>query len=93
MPTVRQQIMEKLEGGSLTVRGLSQELRLSEGEILKHLPHIARSLNATRRRLVMESPVCLSCGFRFKKRERMRAPSRCPLCKGEHISEPSFSIQ
>lgn len=93
MPTLRQQIIKTLEQGSQTVRGLSQELRLSEEEILKHLPHVARSLVPARKRLVMEPPVCLSCGFRFKKRERMRAPSRCPLCKSEHITEPVFSVQ
>lgn len=93
MPTTRQQIIGKLEEETQTVRRLSQELRVSEREILKHLPHVARSLVATRRRLVMEPPVCLACGFRFRKRERMSAPSRCPLCKGEHITEPVFSIR
>jgi len=93
LPSIRQQIIEKLESGTMTSRDLSRELRLSEAEILRHLPHIARSLNSNRRRLVMEPPVCLSCGFRFKKRERMRAPSRCPLCKGEHIADPLFSIR
>jgi len=77
----------------MTSRDLSRELRISESEILKHLPHIARSVNSSRKRLVMMPPVCLSCGFRFKKRERMSSPSRCPLCKGEHITEPLFTIR
>lgn len=93
MSTLRQQIMEKLEGSRMTARDLSQELRLSEDEILKHLPHVARSLSSTQRRLVMEPPICIACGFRFIKRDRMRAPSRCPLCKGEHITEPLFSVR
>ena len=93
MSTIRQQIIERLEGSTMTTRDLSRDLRLSEAEILRHLPHVARTVVAARRRLIMEPPVCLSCGFRFKKRERMSSPSRCPLCKGEHISEPSFSIQ
>jgi len=77
----------------MTAHDLSRELRQSEQEILKHLPHVARSLASTKRRLVMEPSVCLSCGFRFKKRDRMRAPSRCPLCRAEHITEPSFFIE
>ena len=93
MATIRQQIIERLEGSRMTARDLSRELRQSELEILKHLPHVARSLATSQRRLVMEPPVCLGCGFRFKKRDRMRAPSRCPLCKGEHITEPYFSIE
>jgi predicted Zn-ribbon and HTH transcriptional regulator len=93
LATVRQQIIEKLEASRMTAHDLSRELRQSEQAILKHLPHVARSLAAIQRRLVMEPPVCLSCGFRFKKRDRMRAPSRCPLCKGEHITEPYFSIE
>lgn len=93
MATIRQQIIKKLETSRMTAHDLSRELRQSEQEILKHLPHVARSLASIKRRLVMEAPVCLSCGFRFKKRDRMRAPSRCPLCKGEHITEPYFSIE
>jgi predicted Zn-ribbon and HTH transcriptional regulator len=93
LATVRQQIIQKLEASRMTAHELSRELRQSEQEILKHLPHVARSLAAIKRRLVMEPPMCLSCGFRFKKRDRMRAPSRCPLCKGEHITEPYFSIE
>jgi predicted Zn-ribbon and HTH transcriptional regulator len=93
LATIRQQIIEKLKASRMTAHDLSRELRQSEQEILKHLPHVARSLASTGRRLVMEPPVCLSCGFRFKKRDRMRAPSRCPLCRAEHITEPSFSIE
>jgi len=93
LATVRQQIIQKLETCRMTAHELSGELRQSEQEILKHLPHVARSLAAVRKRLVMEPPTCLSCGFRFKKRDRMRAPSRCPLCKGEHITEPYFFIE
>lgn len=93
MSTLRQQIIARLGEASMTIRELSRELRLSESEILKHLPHIAKTLSANGRRLGMEPPVCLSCGFRFRKREKLSAPSRCPLCKGEHIAEPRFSIQ
>jgi transcriptional regulator len=93
LATIRQQIAEKLEASRMTARDLSRELRQSEQEILKHLPHVARSLVPTGKRLVMEPPVCMSCGFRFRKRDRMRSPSRCPLCKGEHITEPHFSIE
>ena len=93
MPTVRQQIIETLETAHMTALDLSREMRVSEADILRHLSHVARSLSSARKRLVMEPPMCLACGFRFKKRERLRAPSRCPLCKGEHISEPLFSIR
>jgi predicted Zn-ribbon and HTH transcriptional regulator len=93
MLTPRQQILERLEKGRQTVRTLSRELRLPEKDIVRHLEHLARSLVSSRRRLAMEPPVCMSCGFSFRKRERMSAPSRCPLCKSEHISDPVFFIE
>jgi hypothetical protein len=32
------------------------------------------------------------CGFIFRKRDRLKKPGRCPVCHGEHIQDPLFSI-
>jgi predicted Zn-ribbon and HTH transcriptional regulator len=29
----------------------------------------------------------------FRKRDRLKAPGRCPVCKGESISDPSFRVE
>jgi len=36
---------------------------------------------------------CRECGFVFRKRDRLKAPSRCPVCKGKAISDPSFRVE
>ena len=38
---------------------------------------------------------CLACGFTFTDRapRRFQAPSRCPQCRSERISEPRFRIE
>ena len=86
MPTLRKEIAEALEGGSLDLRELSRLLGVKEREVLEHLQHVARSVHP--KRLVIEPAFCRQCGFSFKKRERLNTPGRCPLCKGESISPP-----
>jgi len=84
-------IMELLEQKQLSALQLSGELGITEKEIFEHLEHIARSLKPTKR-LVVEPAQCRSCGFPFKKRNRMKPPSRCPRCRSEFIQRPRFSI-
>ncbi len=43
-------------------------------------------------RFVVEQSNCLSCGFEFRKRERLKTPSRCPICSSEEITEMRFGI-
>lgn len=34
----------------------------------------------------------MSCGFTFRKRERLSTPSRCPVCRSEEITETRYGI-
>jgi len=90
--TIRRQIIDLLTAEPLGVRELSQELHQSEKEIYAHLEHIGRSLKAEGRRLVIEPPVCLSCGFIFERRTRPQPPGHCPECKKTHIRRPRYRI-
>jgi hypothetical protein len=74
------------------IRDISQELRISEKEALGHLEHIARSGAHGGRRLTITPASCNSCGYVFKKRQRLGKPGRCPVCKGEDISPPSYGL-
>jgi hypothetical protein len=88
MATVRKKIIALLyEGGKWTARDISKLQHITEKEVYDHLRYIQRSLKSEFRMVPAE---CLGCGFRFTKREHLRAPSRCPLCKGEHIQDPVF---
>lgn len=84
-------IVELLQQEQLSALDLSEKLGVKEKEIFEHLEHITRSLRPTKR-LVVESAQCKKCGFQFKKRNRIKPPSRCPGCKSELIQRPRFSI-
>lgn len=87
--TIRQEIIALLSRESMTARELSGQVGVAEKEVLHHLEHIKLAL---RDALVLEPALCLACGFSFRKRERLKGPGRCPVCKSEHIAEPRFAI-
>jgi len=86
--TIRKEIIELLSSGEWTTKDISQVMHIQEKEVYLHLEHISRSL---RGKLGIKPPECLTCGFKFTKRKTVRPPSRCPLCKSEHIKEPKIS--
>ena len=90
--TVRQRLAEALENGPVTALELSQMVRISEREVLFHLPHVARSVSRSRA-FTVRPPRCLDCGFAFAKRQRFSIPGRCPICRSERISPPVFSLE
>ncbi|MBI5563203.1 MAG: transcriptional regulator [Deltaproteobacteria bacterium] len=90
--TIRQNMAELLEGGMFTAKDISRALGIREKEVIDHLPHVATSVEAKGKRLSVEPSECMGCGFVFRKRERFRTPSRCPVCKAEEITEARFGI-
>lgn len=78
----------------MSAKDISKAVSIMEKEVAGHLSHIGRSLSAAgNARLVVEPSECLKCGFVFKKRERLKTPSRCPVCKSEEITETRFKIE
>ena len=91
--TVRQEIISVLGRGEASAKDISFEVRISEKEVYDHLEHIRKSLNKKDHQLLIVPAECVKCGFVFSKRERLRKPGRCPVCKAESIREPLFSIK
>lgn len=95
--TIRQTIIEAIKGRLMSAKDISGAAGVSEKEVSGHLEHIQRSVSAShdgeRMRFVVEPSSCLSCGFVFRKRERLKTPSRCPLCRSEAITEMRFGIE
>ena len=85
--TIRKEMIALLSTGKWTTLGISQAIHIPEKEVYNHLEHVMKSLRGT---LGIKPPACLACGFTFTKRKAVRAPSRCPLCKSEHIKEPLY---
>jgi predicted Zn-ribbon and HTH transcriptional regulator len=91
--TVRQALLQALASGPRTARELSAEVSLPEREVVSHLEHLGRSLSRSDVELCIEPPRCLSCGFGFKKRDRLSRPSRCPRCRSERLDVPRFWVE
>jgi hypothetical protein len=67
-------------------------LRISEREAYDHLEHIRRSMHKGAYQLVIRPALCERCGFTFRKRNRLKKPGRCPICRSESIAEPLFTV-
>jgi predicted Zn-ribbon and HTH transcriptional regulator len=90
--TVRHEIVSVLRGRNLSARDISVEVHIPEKEVYEHLEHVRKSANKKDLTLLIEPAECLKCGFVFRKREKLRKPGRCPVCRGEQIQDPLFSI-
>lgn len=91
--TIRQQIIDMLLTEQLGARELSQALHIREKEVYEHFSSISKTLSASGKKLVVDPPVCLNCGFIFRDRKRFHPPGHCPKCKKTHIQRPLFSIK
>ncbi len=90
--SVRQRLLTRLRWGPTTLRELALEVELNERETADHLAHAIRSLDPGEK--LRETPAeCRACGFVFRKRERLKTPSRCPGCRSERIQPASFWIE
>jgi transcriptional regulator len=90
--TVRHLIMEALEEGPVDAKEISALVGISEKDVHGHLEHIRLTLHRAGRRLQVRPAECVKCGFLFAKRERLTKPGKCPVCRGESIHAPVFSV-
>jgi len=90
--TVRQEIVAALRGRTLSAKDISAEVRISEKEVYDHLEHIRKTVLKKDLHLEIYPAECVKCGFVFRKRERLKKPGRCPVCRSETIQHPLFSI-
>lgn len=90
--TLRRKIVSLLSEGALSARQISVRAGISEKEVYAHLPHVGKTVAQRGGRLIVAPAECRRCGFAFRKRERPARPGRCPVCRGESISEPRFSV-
>ena len=91
--TARRKILALLSGGPLSARQISTRAGIPEKEVYAHLPHLEKTVSSRGKRLAVIPAECRKCGFAFRKRERLTRPGRCPVCRGESISETLFFLE
>lgn len=92
--TLRQRLVQLLEGSELSFEELRRELAVPARALEDDLRHVEKSLRHGPARLRVEPARCLACGFVFQDRapRRFHAPGRCPQCRSERITQPRFRI-
>ncbi len=90
--TVRRRILALLSERPRSAKEISADVRIPEKEVCGHLEHLRMSLRREGRRIVVTPAECFACGFVFRKRERLGKPGRCPVCRGEAVSEPLYFV-
>lgn len=93
LETARQKIVSVLRGNILTAKDISKEVMISEKEVYDHLEHIQKTMNKKNQPLVVIPASCRKCGFEFRKRDRLKKPGKCPVCKCSFIKDSLFSIE
>jgi pyruvate-ferredoxin/flavodoxin oxidoreductase len=91
--TARSALYDAIRPRALAPREISRRTGLSEKALPDHLEHLGKSLHRSGERLAVHPAECLACGFVFEGRGRLTTPSRCPTCKSERVSPPSFGIE
>ncbi len=88
--TRRQQMMDQLLEYPCTVRDLAGSLNMRLRDVADDMAHIRRTVG---RRLQVSLAVCERCGREVNRSARFTAPSRCPACRCERLSEPELWIE
>ncbi len=90
--TVRQQIIAAISGEPLSAKEISAIVKIREKEVNDHLCHIHKTFHNSPQKLIITPSECKKCGFVFVKRDKMKKPGKCPVCRHEAIVEPLFLI-
>ena len=81
-----------IEHKEMDAREISSAVGVREKEVYTHLNHISRSIKRQGKKLIITPAECFGCEYVFEKRKRFTRPSRCPICKSEHIRNPMYRI-
>jgi len=95
METTRQRIADALREGPHTASDLGEALSLPTPAVYEHLDHVSRSVEEGAggdEAFLVSPPTCRDCGFDDFD-DLVNEPSRCPACRSERVSEPTFVIR
>lgn len=90
--TIRREIWSLLKSRALSAPEISAYTGVRERDIYDHLEHIQKTTSREAFHLKVRPAECIKCGFVFKKRERLKKPGKCPVCRGQQIEDPVFYL-
>jgi len=93
--TVRARLATWLREGEWPADALAIELDIDRGALEEALNHLDRSARRHGERISVSPARCLGCGAVCKPRDArpFHAPRRCPACKQERMSWPSYRLR
>lgn len=92
MSTRRQQIEDMFMEREVSAQQIANLFRVEMSEILEDMEHIILS-RREEYKLKTNPAYCKNCGFIFRERSKIKAPSKCPRCRKEWIQEPLFRLE
>jgi hypothetical protein len=96
MKTRRERIIELLERTEhpMTVQDLAEWLDIKNRSMLyEDLEHVAKSVQAQGKELLMRPASCGKCGYVFRHRNTPKKPTKCPKCHSQWILLPGYVIR
>ncbi len=90
--TTRQRLADALRAEPATPSELATQFDLTPHAIIGHVEHVSRSVDGPDEQFLVAPPTCRDCGFDGFD-DLLNLPSRCPDCKSEAVTEPTFTIE
>ncbi|MFO8016033.1 MAG: transcriptional regulator [Candidatus Woesearchaeota archaeon] len=91
--TRRREIIDTLKQSKMSAQDLANEYRTELRWIIDDLKHIRRTIEKEGLSLRSEPAYCRKCGFVFRDRDKVKAPTKCPKCRSEWIEKEMFFIE
>ncbi|NHI84355.1 MAG: HTH domain-containing protein [Candidatus Thorarchaeota archaeon] len=96
MKTRREKIKDLLEKTAqpLTAQELCNILEIQScSTVYEDIEHIAQSVKAEEKELLVRQASCGKCNYVFSSRKAAKKPSKCPKCRSEWILSPAYIIR
>jgi predicted Zn-ribbon and HTH transcriptional regulator len=92
--TLRGRLLALLREGEWPADALAAELEIDRATLESELGHLERSARHHGDRIAITPARCFGCGATCKPRPArpFHAPRRCPACKQERMSWPSYRL-
>ncbi|RMF05203.1 hypothetical protein D6764_05270 [Candidatus Woesearchaeota archaeon] len=90
--TRRQMISAILRRNRVSLAELAHRFAMPLKDFVREFEYVRKGLPHDQV-LRFEHPYCRRCGFVFKEKHRVKAPTKCPKCRSESIEPAVYWIE